>query len=160
MHGNNVIISTDCIDQSNLPEFIRHISVIYGFINYTNLFSQDYAHYYMRYGHGPESLNILKAFIIDKYKRDAEYYFSSRENYEGGGVFTLRQVPPLMFLYEFINHQGLGIGSFVPYDEKPHQVSDEIDLVKISCPLKLVTNNPITMKQNLSEILVKPSGLF
>mgnify|MGYP000901848910 CR=1 FL=1 len=160
MHSNNIIISTDCIDQSNLPEFIRHISLIDGFINFTNLFAQDYARYYMRYGHGPENLNILKAFVIDMYKRDAEYYFSSRENYEGRGTFTLRQVPPLMFLYEFINHQHLGIGSFVPYDEKPNQVSDEIGLVKISCQIKLVTNDPLVMKKNLSEILVKPSGLF
>lgn len=162
MYNKNILIATDCLDQSNLPEFIHSISEIKGFINFRNLFARDYAHYFMRYGHGPEDLNKLRAFVIERYNSDAEAYLFGQENCFGSGVFTLNQVPPLMFLYEFINYEGLGLGSFVPYNEneKPHQVTDEIGLVKISCPIKLVTNDPVAMRQNLSEFLVRPAGLF
>jgi hypothetical protein len=149
-----LLVSSGTLEQRNVrPVILQVLNSLEGVIGHNNLFAKDLMNFYRRYGSLPPSLEILKAFIIDKIKSDPEAYLFSDDDYKPSSQGILvKQVAPLGFVYQFINSQFYekkAVCTFVDMPSNGHRNTD----VKIFCPTGLITPNPQKMVKRLREFL-------
>lgn len=156
MKQSTVVITSAELCQNNVFEFVKEISKMRTYGGHINLLAKDHINFYRRYNHGPQSLNELKAFVIEKVFNDPEAYLF-QDDYKSNNGILIKQVTPLSFLYEFVNKQSssLAQGCYAAQvGEGPGLLSE----IKIECDSKLVTSNPQEMRNTLESM--QGFGLF
>lgn len=149
-----LLISSGTLEQKNVPPVVLQVLTSFqGIIGHNNLFAKDVMNFYRKYGSLPPSLEILKAFVIEKVKSDPEAYLFSGDEYKPSSQGILvKQVAPLRFVYEFVNKEfylNKGVCTFVDMPNSGHRNTD----VKIFCPTALITPSPQKMVSKLKEFI-------